>query len=74
MRTEPILIIELNQPDPRKRGQAYGEAARESIHSILDKYREIFQRIIWIGLFPYVVMKIRQWRPSSRLSPACLSS
>jgi isopenicillin-N N-acyltransferase-like protein len=45
MTTEPILIIELNQPDPKKRGQAYGEAARERIHAILDKYREIFQLI-----------------------------
>ena len=45
MTTEPILIIELNQADPRKRGQAYGEAARNRIHAILDKYREIFQCI-----------------------------
>ena len=45
MTTEPILIIELNQADPRKRGQAYGEAARTRIHAILDKYREIFERI-----------------------------
>jgi hypothetical protein len=29
MTTEPILIIELDQPDPKKRGQAYGEAARK---------------------------------------------
>jgi len=45
MTTESIPIIELNQPDPKKRGQAYGEAARERIHAIIDKYREIFQRI-----------------------------
>lgn len=45
MAAEPILIIELNQTDPRKRGQAYGEAARTRIHAILDKYREIFERI-----------------------------
>jgi len=45
MTTDPILIIELNQTDPKKRGQAYGEAARKRIHAILDKYREIFQCI-----------------------------
>ena len=45
MTTDPIPIIELNQTDSRKRGQLYGEAARERIHAILNKYREIFQRI-----------------------------
>ena len=45
MPTESILTIELNQLDSRKRGQAYGEAARGKIHSILAKYREIFGRI-----------------------------
>ena len=45
MSTEPILTIELNQADPKKRGQIYGEAARERIHAILDKYHEIFQCI-----------------------------
>ena len=45
MTSDPILIIELNQTNPRKRGQAYGEAARQKIHAILDKYRQIFQRI-----------------------------
>ena len=43
MTADPILTIELKQTDPKKRGQAYGEAARERIHSILDKYREIFR-------------------------------
>ena len=41
----PILSIELDQTNPLKRGQAYGEAARGKIHSILDKYREIFHSI-----------------------------
>ena len=41
----PILSIELTQTNPLKRGQAYGEAARGKIHSILDKYREIFRAI-----------------------------
>ena len=45
MTAESILIIELNQPDPKKRGQAYGEAARGRIHAIIEKYREIFQCI-----------------------------
>ena len=45
MTTNPIPIIELNQTDPKKRGQLYGEAARERIHAILDKYHDIFQRI-----------------------------
>jgi hypothetical protein len=45
MTTDPILIIELNQTDPRKWGRAYGEAARKRIHAVLNKYREIFQRI-----------------------------
>lgn len=42
---EPILIIELDQVDPKKRGHAYGETARETIHTILAIYREIFQHI-----------------------------
>ncbi len=45
MRIEPIQIIELNQTDPKQRGQAYGEAVRERIEKILAVYREIFQRI-----------------------------
>jgi isopenicillin-N N-acyltransferase-like protein len=45
MTTDPIPIIELNQTDARKRGQIYGEAARERIHAILDKYHEIFHHI-----------------------------
>ncbi len=45
MTTDPILIIELNQTDPKKRGQAYGEAARGEIHAILDKYHQIFNCI-----------------------------
>ena len=45
MTADPIPIIELNQTEPKKRGQVYGEAARERIHAILDKYREIFQCI-----------------------------
>ncbi len=45
MTADPIPIIELNQKDPKKRGQVYGETARERIHTILDKYREIFQCI-----------------------------
>ncbi len=40
-----IPIIELNQPDPAQRGQAYGEAARVQIQTILSAYREIFHRI-----------------------------
>ena len=45
MSTEPILTIELNQTDPKKRGRAYGEAAREKINTILEKYRKIFNAI-----------------------------
>jgi isopenicillin-N N-acyltransferase-like protein len=40
-----IPIIELNQTDPKQRGQAYGEAARGGIETILAAYREIFNRI-----------------------------
>jgi isopenicillin-N N-acyltransferase-like protein len=43
MNVEPIPIIELNQTDPKQRGQAYGEAARERIETIAAAYREIFQ-------------------------------
>jgi isopenicillin-N N-acyltransferase-like protein len=43
--TNPILTIELNQTDPQKRGRAYGEAAREKIHTILEKYHQIFHSI-----------------------------
>jgi isopenicillin-N N-acyltransferase-like protein len=45
MSIEPIQIIELDQTDPKQRGQAYGEAARERIATILAAYREIFYRI-----------------------------
>jgi len=45
MRTESIPIVELNATDPKKRGQAYGEAARDRIAAIIAVYREIFQRI-----------------------------
>ena len=45
MSVEPIQIIELDQTDPQKRGQAYGEAARPRIETILAAYREIFHRI-----------------------------
>jgi len=38
-----IPIIELEAADPKQRGRAYGEAARESIRTILGVYREIFQ-------------------------------
>ncbi len=41
---ETIPIIELNHTDPVKRGQAYGEAVRDRIQTILRIYREIFQR------------------------------
>jgi isopenicillin-N N-acyltransferase-like protein len=44
MNIEAIPIIELNQADPKQRGQAYGEAARERIETILAVYREIFHR------------------------------
>lgn len=44
MNSEPIAVIELNQIDPRQRGQAYGEAARERVQNILSIYREIFQQ------------------------------
>jgi isopenicillin-N N-acyltransferase-like protein len=44
MKVESILSIELNEADPKKRGRAYGEAARERIGTILAAYREIFQR------------------------------
>ena len=45
MDTETIPVIELNQTDPKQRGQAYGEAARQRIENILAVYREIFHRI-----------------------------
>jgi isopenicillin-N N-acyltransferase-like protein len=45
MSIEPIQIIELDQTDPKQRGQAYGEAARERIEIILSAYRDIFHRI-----------------------------
>ena len=45
MSTETIPVIELNQADPKQRGQAYGEAARPRIDNILAVYREIFHRI-----------------------------
>ncbi len=45
MNIEPIAVIELNQTDPKQRGRAYGEAARERIKTILAAYREIFHRI-----------------------------
>ena len=38
-----IPIIELESSDPKERGRAYGEAARDKIKTILDVYREIFQ-------------------------------
>lgn len=45
MAKQPIPIIELDQPDPKQRGQVYGEAARERIRTIIGVYHEIFQRI-----------------------------
>ena len=45
MHTDSIPIIELNQADPKQRGRAYGEAAKERIEAILAAYREIFHRI-----------------------------
>ena len=45
MYIQPIPVIELNQTDPKQRGQAYGEAARGRIETILAAYREIFNRI-----------------------------
>jgi len=45
MNIESIPVIEPNQADPKKRGQAYGEAARERIDKIIAAYREIFHRI-----------------------------
>jgi len=45
MSIEPIQIIELDQIDPRQRGQAYGEAARHRIETIIAAYREIFHQI-----------------------------
>jgi isopenicillin-N N-acyltransferase-like protein len=45
MKSETIPIIELNQTDPKQRGQAYGEAAKPRIEKILRAYREIFHRI-----------------------------
>jgi isopenicillin-N N-acyltransferase-like protein len=45
MTTDTIPIIELNQADPKKRGQAYGKAARGRIAEILAVYREIIRRV-----------------------------
>lgn len=45
MKAESIPVIELNESDPRKRGQIYGEAAKDRIITILAFYREIFHRI-----------------------------
>ena len=44
MKENSIPIIELEASDPKQRGRAYGEAARNRIQTILDVYREIFQR------------------------------
>lgn len=44
MNIESIPVIELNEADPKKRGQAYGEAARERIAKIIAAYHEIFHR------------------------------
>jgi len=45
MNTETIPIIELDQANPKDRGQAFGEAARQRIENILSVYRDIFQSI-----------------------------
>jgi len=45
MNIKSIPVVELNAADPKKRGQAYGEAARDRIDAIIAVYREIFQRI-----------------------------
>ncbi len=45
MNIEPIPVIVLNEADPKQRGRAYGEAARERIETIFAAYREIFHRI-----------------------------
>jgi len=45
MKVQSIPVIELNQTDPKQRGQAYGEAARERIEAIIAAYRDIFHRI-----------------------------
>jgi isopenicillin-N N-acyltransferase like protein len=44
MDIESIPVIELNEADSKKRGQTYGEAARERIATIVAAYREIFHR------------------------------
>lgn len=40
-----IQIVELNDSDPRLRGQSYGESARQRIHKILEVYRNIFRKV-----------------------------
>ena len=37
-----IPVIELDQPDSRKRGQAYGETAKSNIKKLLEIYKELF--------------------------------
>jgi isopenicillin-N N-acyltransferase-like protein len=45
MNVDTIPVIELNAADPRIRGRAYGEAARDRIETVLSFYRGIFRRI-----------------------------
>ncbi len=44
MDLESIPVIELNEANPIKRGQAYGEAARGRIETNIAAYRELFHR------------------------------
>lgn len=39
-----IPVIELDQADSSKRGQAYGEAAGSAIRSLLELYKELFRK------------------------------
>ncbi len=50
-----IPIIELDQSDPVKRGQVYGEAAGNSIKKLLEIYKELFFKnsgLAWNKILP----------------------
>jgi len=75
---ETIPVIELNQTDPKQRGQAYGEAARDRIETILAAYRGIFNRITgetWeetvVRGAPFV-LKAKAFAPDLLSSATCL--
>lgn len=64
-----IPVIELDQPDSQKRGEAYGEAAGSIIKKLLEIYKELFRENTGFGwdkimslLDPYIV-KTKEFAP-----------